>query len=368
MGKLGFGMMRLPIVGGTDSVDVETVKAMSDEFLKQGFVYYDTAYGYHNGTSETVFRDVVARRYPRGSFAICTKMPIFSVQSEEQLSEFFNEQLEKCGVEYFDNYMLHCINRMFYQTAQNVNAFPFLAQKKKEGKINNIGFSYHDNAELLEQILTEHPEVDVVQLQFNYVDIDDIGIESGKCYEIATKHGKKVIVMEPLKGGVLASVPPEAAALFAGYDPDASPASWALRYAASFENVEIVLSGMNSMGQLTENITTMKDPAALNTEEQTIIKKAAEIIKASISIPCTECRYCVSDCPQNIAIPEYFTIYNNLRRFEATQKPIAANYYSNLSQVRGKASECIECGVCEERCTQRLPIREHLKEVAAAFE
>ena len=367
MKALGFGMMRLPVIEGTENIDLELVAAMSDEFLRRGFDYYDTAYGYHGGASETAFRDVVAKRHPRDKFRIATKMPIYSVQSEGQAADFVHEQLEKCGVTYFDSYLLHCINRSFYKIAQDYRVFELLAKMKGEGKIKKIGFSYHDNAALLEQILTDHPEVDIVQIQFNYLDIDDIGIEAGKCYDLATKYGKTVIIMEPLKGGALAKVPDEAASLFAGYNPEATPASWALRYAASFDNAAIVLSGMSNMEQMNDNIKTMLDFKPLNADEQKIIEKAAKIIKADIAIPCTECGYCVEDCPKNIAIPEYFTIYNNLRRFES-QKPIAQNYYANLSLVRGKASACVACGACEERCTQRLPIIGHLKEVAAAFE
>jgi hypothetical protein len=368
MKRLGFGLMRLPFTNEYNNVDIEAVKKLVDRFIKQGFAYFDTAYIYHGGNSETAFREAVARRYSRDSYVIANKMPMWMIQSQEQLSQIFDEQLARCGVEFFDYYLLHNLNRKDYQTVQKVNAFQFVEQKKREGKIRRIGFSFHDNARILDQILTEHPETEFVQLQLNYVDMDDIGIESGKCHGVAVKHGKEIIVMEPLKGGSLANVPSKVSALFKGYNPDATIASWALRYAASFENVVMVLSGMNSMEQLADNMNTMEDFKAINKEEQPIIQKAAEIIKADIAIPCTECRYCVEDCPQTIAIPEYFTIYNNLRRFEATQQPIAEVYYDNLAQSYGKASDCTECGVCEDSCPQRLSIRAHLKEVAAAFE
>jgi len=368
MKKLGFGMMRLPFLGEYNNVNVEKFKKLADDFIRQGFTYFDTGYPYHGGNSETAFREAVAKRHPRTSYVITDKMPMFAVEKQEQLQQFFDEQLNRCGVEYFDYYLLHCLDRKSYETTQKTNAFGFIKQKKQEGKIKCIGFSYHDNAELLDRILTEHPEVELVQLQMNYMDFDDISIESGKCYDLAVKHGKKVIIMEPLKGGALANVPDEANALFKGYNPNASIASWGLRYAASFEKVIMVLSGMNSEEQLSDNINTMSNFLPLNAEEKTVISKAVEVIKKGIAIACTECRYCVGKCPQNIAIPEYFTIYNNLKRFESTQMPVAQAYYGNLIQNFGKASQCTQCGTCEEHCPQHLHIREHLKEIATALE
>ena len=364
MKKLGFGLMRLPFIGEYNNVDVEAVKKLGDEFIKQGFAYFDTAYVYHGGNSETVFREAVAERHPRNSFIIADKLPIFMIQSQEQLPKIFDEQLARCGVEYFDYYLVHNLNRQTYKTAKEMNAFRFVEQKKTEGQIRHIGLSHHDSAELLDQILTEHPEMEFVQLQLNYLDIDDIIIESGKCHEVAIKHGKKVIIMEPVKGGLLANVPDEVKTLFTDYNPNASVSSWALRYAASFENI-MILSGMNTEEQLTDNINTISNLGALNKEELAIIQKAAAIIGAAITISCTECRYCMADCPQNIAIPDYFAIYNNLKRSEATQINIAEVYYNNLIQDYGKASDCTQCGICEKHCPQRLPIMEHLKDIAA---
>ena len=367
MKKLGFGLMRLPFINEYNNVDVEAVKKLADDFLKQGFTYFDTAYVYHGGNSETAFREAVVKRYPRESYVIANKMPIFLVKSQEQLSEIFDEQLTRCGVEYFDYYLLHNLNRQNYEIAQKMDAFRFVEQKKAEGKVRQIGFSHHDNAEVLDQILTEHPELEFVQLQLNYVDIDDSIIESGKCHEVAVKHGKKVVVMEPVKGGLLADVPDEVKALFTDYNPDASIVSWAFRYTASFENVIMVLSGMNSAEQLADNINTIKSYSVLNKEEQSVVQKAAKIIKAAVMIPCTECRYCMADCPQNIAISDYFAIYNNLRRSIATQAGIAEVYYSNLIQNYGKASDCVQCGICETRCPQHLSIIKYLKGIAATM-
>jgi predicted aldo/keto reductase-like oxidoreductase len=365
MKMLGFGLMRLPHVGDYNNVDVEVVKVLADEFLKRGFTYFDTAYPYHGGNSETAFRDAVAKRYPRGSYKIADKMPMFSIQSQEQLPQIFDEQLAKCGVDYFDFYLLHCLNRQHYKTAVDLKAFEFVRQKKKEGKIRHIGFSFHDNAELLDKILTEHPEMEFVQLQINYLDIDDINIESGKCYEVAKKHDKDIFVMEPVKGGALANVPSEVAALFKLHSPNASPASWALRYAASFDNVVMVLSGMNSMEQLIENTTKIDHFDPITSEEQAIIQQAAKMLKESVAIQCSECRYCVADCGKKMAIPEYFSIYNNLMRGGPSQKPLAMGYYGNLALSHGKASECDQCGKCESLCPQHLPIIKHLKLVAA---
>jgi predicted aldo/keto reductase-like oxidoreductase len=368
MKKLGFGLMRLPFVGEYNNVNIEAFQRLADIFLQRGFTYFDTAYPYHGGNSETAFREAVAKRYHRDSYIIADKMPMFSIQQKYQLSQIFDEQLTRCGVEYFDYYMLHNLNRLTYDVTQKTDAFGFIKQKKIENKIKRIGFSFHDNAGLLDIILAEHPEVEFVQLQMNYVDIDDISVESGKCYEVVLKYGKDVIVMEPLKGGVLAKVPNEADALFKARNPNVSAASWALRYAASFKEVIMVLSGMSSEEQLSDNIGTMSDFTPLDEDDKAVILRVAGIFKAGNTIPCTECRYCVDACSQHIAIPEYFNIYNNLKRFETTQLPVAKAYYGNLIQNFGKASDCTQCGICEEHCPQHLPISKHLREIAAALE
>jgi len=368
MKKLGFGLMRLPFTGEYNNVNIEAFAGLADKFLQQGFTYFDTAYPYHGGNSETAFREAVARRHPRSAYLIANKMPMFIIQQQEQLPKIFDEQLKRCGVEYFDYYMLHNLNRVTYDVTQKTDAFEFIKQKKREGKIVRIGLSFHDNAELLDRILTEHPDVEFVQLQINYLDIDDITIESRKCYDVALKHGKDVIVMEPIKGGILAKVPDEAHALLKSHNPKASVVSWALRYAASFEKVMMVLSGMNSEEQLADNIGSMNDFTPLDEDEQAVILKVSEIIKAGITIPCTECRYCVDKCSQHIAIPEYFSIYNNLKRSEGKQLLLALAYYGNFIKDFGKASECTQCGICEEQCPQHIPIHEHLREIAAALE
>ncbi len=370
MKKLGFGLMRLPLVDPQDSstIDIERFKTMVDEFLANGFTYFDTAYPYHRGKSEEAFKEAVVRRYPRDAYTVTDKMPMFSVKEEAQLEEIFRTQLERLGVDYIDYYWLHALGKASYETSIRVHAFDFIMKKKEEGKVKHIGFSYHDDAELLDKILTEHPEVEYVQLQLNYIDWKDATVQAEACYNVCVKHNKPVIVMEPVKGGALANVPPAAEKLFKEENPDMSAASWAIRYAASKDNVLTVLSGMSTEEQLCDNIGYMKDFIPLNGKEEEIIKKAEKIIRESIAIPCTACRYCVDVCPKKIPIPDCFAIYNNLKAFGDVQRIVAFTYYGNITEGNGKASDCLSCGACESICPQHLPIRRHLSDVAATFE
>lgn len=365
MRKLGFGCMRFPIKNGNyTDIDVELTKKMIDTYMKRGFTYFDTAYVYHGGNSEKVLREVLVERYNRDKFTITTKMPMFAVRKEEDLEIIFNEQLERLGTDYVDYYWLHALNEAEYEKSNKVKAFDFIVKKKEEGKIKHIGFSFHDSPELLERILKEHPETEYVQLQINYLDWESPAIEAKKCYDICTKYGKPVIVMEPVRGGKLANVPSEAKELFKNYKIDMSEASWAIRYCASLENVMVVLSGMSTLEQVEDNTSYMQEFKPLNNEEQEIVKKVAEIIKSKTAISCTACRYCVDGCPMKIAIPEYFNLYNE------RENGMNSNvYYQNIvASGKGKASECIKCGKCEKVCPQHLHIRKYLEDVTTQFE
>ena len=369
--KLGFGLMRLPLLDANDdgSVDLELLKKMVDSFLEQGFTYFDTAWMYCGGKSEEAAREALVRRHPRGSFTLTTKLPAYMLRREEDREWLFQEQLRRTGAGYFDYYWLHDVNSHSIQTFDRLNCWDFILEKKRQGLVRHVGFSFHDGPELLDKVLTEHPEMEYVQLQLNYLDWDSLGVQSHACYDVAVKHGKRVIVMEPVKGGTLAKVPARLEAMFKEREPEMSVPSWAIRFAATQENVMVVLSGMSNMEQLLDNTGYMKDFRPLDDEELALMKKAAEIINESIAVPCTGCSYCTVNCPMHIAIPKYFSLYNaDLQELAEKGWTPQGSYYANLTLQFGKASDCIKCGRCEAMCPQHLPIRRYLEDVAKHFE
>lgn len=369
--KLGFGLMRLPSLDENDpsKIDIEQVKQMVDTFIENGFTYFDTAWMYCGFNSENATREALVKRHDRQTYTLATKLHSGFIQTKEDRDKIFNEQLKKTGVEYFDYYLLHDINTHSIETYEKLDCFTWIQEKKKQGLVKTIGFSFHDGPELLEKVLQEHPEFEFVQLQINYLDWDSVGVQSRQCYEVATKYHKPVIVMEPVKGGTLAKVPEKVENMYKEYHPDMSVPSWAIRFAASLDNVMMVLSGMSNMAQLEDNISYMKDMQPLHDDEYQLIRQAVDIINSTIAIPCTGCSYCTEGCPMHIAIPKYFSLYNaDLQEVEEKGWTPQGEYYNNLTKTFGKASECIGCGQCENVCPQHLPIIEDLQKVAQHFE
>ena len=371
MKKLGFGLMRLPLTDAESegAIDIELFKQMVDSFISQGFTYFDTAWMYCGGKSEEAVKQALVSRYPRDAFTLTTKLPAYMLRCMEDREKLFNEQLRRTGAEFFDYYWLHDVNSQSLETFNKYDCWNFIRQKKEEGLVRHIGFSYHDGPELLDELLNEHPEIEYVQIQLNYLDWDSIGIQSRKCYEVITNHNVPVIVMEPVKGGTLSKVPEEAEMLLRGLDRDMSVSSWAIRFAASKENVFMVLSGMSNMEQLLDNTAYMKDFRPLSKDEESTVLKVADIIRKNIAIPCTGCSYCTVNCPKSIAIPQYFSLYNTEMLEDASKSwTPQGGYYERLTLTHGRASDCIRCGQCEKMCPQHLPIRDYLKTVAEKFE
>ncbi|MBE6500129.1 MAG: 4Fe-4S dicluster domain-containing protein [Methanobrevibacter thaueri] len=371
MTQLGMGMMRLPLLVENDfkNIDYEQVNQMVDAYMEAGFNHFDTAYVYHEGIGEEVFRKTVVERYPRDSFKIATKLPLFVITEESQLEPIFNEQLENCGVEYFDYYMLHNVSGFTENAWKNVDLYSFIQKKKEEGYIKHIGISTHGNAEFLEEILITHPELEFVLLQINYLDWEDEGLESRKCLEVAKKYDKSVMIMEPYKGGFLADVPEKAEKLMKNYQPDRSIVSWAMRFVANLD-VCVVLTGASSIDQLKNNIEEFKNADPLNDEEFKILEEVSDIINTSITVNCTKCRYCVDECGQEIDIAKVFDLYNKHKLIDIQGWSQYGNAYLNYTKLpnTGLASECIECGLCVEECPQQINIPDVLKDVAETFE
>lgn len=357
--KLGFGFMRLPMQG--DEVDIPTVCGMVDEFLAAGFRYFDTAHGYHDGKSEQAVRAALTSRHPRQSYILANKLSPPFFEKEADILPLFQRQLDICGVDYFDMYLMHAQSAGRFEFYKSCRAYETAFRLREQGRVRRVGISFHDTAEVLERILTEYPDLDFVQLQFNYLDYDDPQVQSRACYEVCRRHDTPVVVMEPVKGGRLASLPADAAAELAAVTTD-SPAAFALRFAAEHEGVKMVLSGMSSPEQLRENIAVMSRPAPLTDAERQALPALRRKLLAHQLVQCTGCSYCTAGCPKGIAIPRRLAALND--RLE--QKPQAAAVYAALPGA--PASACIGCGQCEKACPQKLPIPALLARAAREFE
>ena len=366
MPKLGFGLMRLPEKDGV--IDLEQVCRMADAYLDAGLNYFDTAYVYHGGNSEKIVREALAKRHPRERYTVATKLPAWCMKQEGDRDRIFNEQLERCGLDFFDFYLLHSVEEGNNgQTYDRLNCFQWAMEKKAQGKIRHFGFSCHGSPEYLEQLLDAHPEVEFVQIQLNYADWENPVVQSGRLYEILHRRGVPIIVMEPVKGGTLAKLTPELEAKFRAIRPDASIASWALRFVASLPGVMTVLSGMSSPEQVADNLRTFTRFEPLTDAEKATVEEVRRVIMSAEQIGCTACRYCTDGCPMNIAIPDVFRAVNTMKLYHEEFRP-KAFYRGLVSQGHGRAADCVACGQCEGVCPQHLPIIELLKDASARLD
>ncbi len=360
--NLGFGCMRLPIKD--NEIDHEQLCIMVDRFLESGFNYFDTAHGYLNMRSEPALREALVKRHDRSEFLLTDKLsnPYFS--TNEEIRPLFQKQLDICGVDYFDFYLMHAQNAASFKKFKECRAYETAFELKAEGKIKHVGLSFHDRAEVLDQILTEYPEIEAVQIQLNYVDYDDKIVQGRECYEVCRKHGKPIIIMEPVKGGALAGLPDEAKAELSKFN--GSDASFAIRYAAGFDGVFMVLSGMSTISQLEDNISYMADFKPLSDAEHTAVKNVTAILNSMDTVQCTSCNYCAEGCPSNIPISAIFRGMNSASRYPSFN---GKEHYGFITGgKRGKASDCVDCGQCESVCPQKLPIIELLKSAVSKFE
>lgn len=360
---LGFGCMRLPMDG--DKIDIEQFKKMVDVFMANGFNYFDTAHIYHDGESEKAIREAVSSRYPRESFILTDKLTTNCFNKQEDIRPLFKQQLKDSGVDYFDFYLMHSQDAAIYEKFRRCNAYETALEMQKEGKFRHFGISFHDKAEVLEQILKDYPKIEAVQIQFNYLDYGDPAVDSKRVYEVCEKYGKAVIVMEPVKGGNLVNLPEKAQGILDSLNSGMSNASYAIRFAASFPNMFMVLSGMSDIAQINDNMSYMKDFKPLDEKEMQAVNDVRKAFSEINLIPCTACHYCTSGCPMNISIPELFSCYNHKVNFHDWNQ---GYYYAQITRDGGKPSECIECGQCEGICPQHLEIIRLLKDVSGEFE
>ena len=354
--KLGFGLMRLPRLENGE-IDVEQVSKMVDLFVEAGGTYFDTAFAYPG--SEEAIRQALVKRYPRDTYTLATKLNVMSAADEESAKKEFETSLERTGAGYFDYYLLHALQRSNYKLYEEYNLWDYVKKLKEEGKIRHYGFSFHADPELLEELLTKHPDVDFVQLQINYADWENPGVASRKNWEICKAHGKPVTVMEPVKGGILADPIDTVKEILDAEGTGASYPSWALRFVASRDNLLAVLSGMSNIAQMEDNLSTFRDFKPLTEHEEEVIRKAQEALDADKSIPCTGCRYCTKGCPMGIPIPDIFTVQN---RKKGSPEFRTKREYAIVTQGKGVASDCLKCGQCESVCPQHLPIITLLEE------
>ena len=362
--KLGFGLMRLPKQG--DAIDVEQVKVMVDKFLAAGFTYFDTAWAYPG--SEDAIRQALVERYPRKSFQLATKNAAWiNCKTREDAVRQFETSLKQTGAGYFDNYLLHNLGEMRTHFFDDFSMWDFVKEKKAEGKIRHYGFSFHSTPEELDAILTAHPDAEFVQLQINYADWENPAVQSRGVYEVARKHGKPVVIMEPLKGGLLANPPEAVANVLKDNDPDISVASWGIRFAANLEGVLVVLSGMSDLQQMEDNISYMKDFTGLTAAQSSVIEEAREELNKIPLIPCTACNYCAKVCPMEIGISGTFTAKNIYTLYDNKATALHQEGWLVGGHGRKQAVNCIQCGACESVCPQHINIRENLAEIAELF-
>ncbi len=361
MKKLGFGFMRLPKLENGE-IDVEHTRKMVDAFLEAGFTYFDTAHNYLDGRSELLLRETLTSRYPRERYVLTDKLTRLFFEQESEIRPVLRQQLEACGVTYFDNLLIHSVTSSSYEELTRCNVFGVLQQLKQEGLARRIGMSFHDTPEFLERVLTEHPEIEVVQIQFHYLDEANPNVQSRGCYDVCRKFGKPILVMEPVKGGSLAQLPEQAGEILDGLH-GGSHASYAIRYAASQEGVEMVLSGMSTLEQLRDNVGFMTDFRPLNEAENEALRQVRSVILEQETIGCTGCRYCMDRCPRQIPIPEIFDLWNRRRKYLE-----GVGGYASVTKDKARASDCLDCGQCEDACPQKLEIRKLLREAAELFE